>query len=139
MGMRDYAINDYGLLMPRDVIKTVASKYCNDYTEEDYEIDEWGFNEELYNAGLVEYIGEFYGEAIHIDDNGVDDYSRREDSYRGDTMFYIPVMKMSTLFNSAYKDINELIDEFKEKISEYLTEDFDYRNYIRHIVGTYYG
>lgn len=43
------------------------------------------------------------------------------------------------LFKAAYKDMNELIDEFKSDIGEYLPEDFDYRANIRHIVGTYFG
>ena len=33
----------------------------------------------------------------------------------------------------------ELTNEFKEKLGEYLPDNFDYRNHIRHISGCYYG
>lgn len=33
MSMRDYAVDDYGLIMTRDMLKTICSKYCPDYTK----------------------------------------------------------------------------------------------------------
>ena len=38
MSMRDYAVNDYGLVMTKDMLKTICSKYCPDYTEEEYDV-----------------------------------------------------------------------------------------------------
>ena len=37
MSMRDYAVNDYGLVMTRDMLKTICSKYYREYTEEEYD------------------------------------------------------------------------------------------------------
>lgn len=59
--------------------------------------------------------------------------------YDGDRIYYIQVSSYPTLFKPAYKSMDELIAEFKEKVGEYLPEDFDYRSNIRHIVGTYFG
>lgn len=138
MSMRDYAVNDYGLVLDEETIKVIASQYCEGYTEEDYDEDPWGFNDELYSAGIVEYMSDFSGETIHIDDDGIDDW-RNTDVYCSDLIYYIPVSRISTLFKAAYNNIEEMVDEFKEKIGEYFTEDFNYREYIRHIVGTYFG
>lgn len=138
MSMRDYAVNDYGLLMTREMMKMVASKVCANYTDKDYAEDEWSFNEELYDKGIVEYIGSFTGESVAIDDNGVQVWSYSE-HYNNDVIYYCPMQRISTLFKAAYEDIDEMIAEFQQRIGQYLPDDFDYREYIRNILGTYYG
>ena len=138
MSMRDYAVDDYGLLMTGETLKVVASKACNNYTDEEYENDSWSFHEELYDKGIVEYIGSFTGEAIVINDIGESMWGDSE-TYGDDVIYFVPTRKISMLFRAAYRDINEVIDEFKERVGEYLPADFDYRKYIRHISGTYFG
>ena len=138
MSMRDYAFNDYGLLMTKEMLKMVASKVIEDYTEEKYDDDPWSFNEDLYECGVVEYISEFIGEAICVRDDGTDDY-RNSKTYDSDTVYYIPVSKISTLFKAAYNNIDEMIEEFKDRVGKYLPDDFNYRPYVCHIVGTYYA
>jgi hypothetical protein len=136
--MKDYAVDDYGLLITREMLKIVASNVCDDYTDDDYEDDEFAFNEVLYDEGFVEYIGSFTGEAIAINENGENIWGDSE-SYDDDYIYYVPTTTVSTLFKVAYNNVDELIEEFKEKIGEYLPDDFDYRKYIRHISGTYFG
>ena len=138
MSMRDYAVDDYGLLMTREMLKMVASKVCDNYTEEEYEDDEFAFNEELYDDGIVEYIGSFTGESIAINDNGENIWNNSE-GYDDDIIYYVPTKNISTLFKAAYKNVDEMIAEFKCRLGEYLPDDFDYRKYIRHISGTYFG
>ena len=138
MSMRDYAVDHYGLLMTKETLKIVASQVCDEYTEEDYDEDEFRFNDELYEAGIIEYIGEFTGEAMEIDDEGKNEWNTGE-AYNWDTIYYVPISNMSTLFKAAYNNMSELVNEFKEKLCEYLPDDFDYRGNIRRIVGTYYG
>ena len=138
MSMRDYAVNDYGMLMTKEMLKMVASKVCDGYTEADYEDDPWGFNEELYDKGIVEYIGSFTGESIEINDDGINNWGVCE-YYNDDVIYYAPTKNISTLFKAAYKNIDEIVDEFRNKLGEYLPADFDYRKYIRNISGTYYG
>ena len=138
MSLRDYAVDDYGLLMTSETLKMVASKACDNYTDEEYENDTWSFHEELYDKGIVEYIGSFTGEAIVINDIGESMWGDSE-TYGDDVIYFVPTRKISMLFRAAYRDINEVIDEFKERVGEYLPADFDYRKYIRHISGTYFG
>lgn len=138
MSMRDYAVDDYGLLMTREMMETIVSKYCSDYTKQKYEDDEHGFNCDLYQAGIVDYISEFTGESMEIDDSGRTIFTQSE-TYDNDIIYYIPACNYSTLFKPAYNNMDELISEFRWKLCDYLPDDFDYRKRIRHIVGTYYG
>lgn len=137
MSMRDYAVDDYGLVLDKDTIKLIASKMYDDFIDNDEEFGDWGY--ELYDSGICEHIGEFTGEAQVINDDGYFDFSRDYESYSGDSIAYVPLAKYPTLFKRAYNNMEEIIDEFKSKLGEYLPEDFDYRSRICHICGTYYG
>lgn len=138
MSMRDYAINDYGLVMTREMLKTICSNYYREYTEEKYNDDEYSFNDALYEEGVVEYISGFTGEAMVIDDNGSDDYNSSE-AYNDDTIYYVPTQNYGTLFKAAYANMEELESEFRNKFNKYFPDDFNYRKHICHIVGTYFG
>ena len=138
MSMRDYAVNDYGLLMTEEAMQMIASKVCEDYTEEDYKDDPFGFNEVIYNEGIVEFISSFTGESIIINDNGENLWGNGE-YYNDDVIYYVPTKNISTLFKAAYNNIDEMIEEFKGKLGKYLPAEFDYRKHIRNISGTYYG
>lgn len=138
MSMRNYAVDEYGLLMTKEMMKAIASKYCNDYTEQKYENDEYGFNNDLYEVGIVDYISEFTGESFEVDDSGRTTMSKSE-TYDNDIIYYIPARNYSTLFKPAYENMDELVSEFRWNLCGYLPDDFDYRKHIRHIVGTYYG
>jgi hypothetical protein len=138
MGMRDYAVDDYGLLMTTETLKIIASQICDDYTEEDYNGDEYYYNDMLYDADLIDYISDFTGEAMEIDNNGKNEWNAGE-TYNCDRIYYVPIGRISTLFKATYNSMDELVNEFKEKLGEYLPDDFDYRGNIRRIVGTYYG
>lgn len=133
--MRDYAVDDYGLLLTEETMKIIASIVCDDF--DDMEEDEYG--DALYEEGICEYIGDFTGEAGILLDDGLNDWIRNGEMYDGDRIYYIQVSSYPTIFKAAYENMDALIAEFKEKVGEYLPEDFDYRSNIRHIVGTYFG
>ena len=135
MSMRYYAVDDYGLLLTEETMKIIASKVCDDF--EDMEEDEYG--DALYEEGICECIGDFTGEAGVLLDNGLNDWISNGEMYDGDRIYYIQVSSYPTIFKAAYKNMDKLIAEFKEKVGEYLPNDFDYRANIRHIIGTYYG
>ena len=137
MSTRAYAVNDYGLVMTRDMLKAICKKYFTEFTEKEYDEDENSFNEVLWDAGLVEYIGDFTGDATVIDDNGNDMYEDYE-SYDADTIYYVATEKFPSLFKNAYSSMDELESEFKNKLKKYFPDDFDYRKHICHIVGTYF-
>lgn len=135
MSMRDYAVDDYGLVLDEGIINDIASQIFEEYTE-NADVH-WGY--ELYEKGICEYISEFTGEAQELTDDGVYTWGGDSKDYRCDTICYVPTSKYPTLFKQAYSSMDEIIEEFKEKLGKYLTDDFDYRSNIRHICGTYYG
>ena len=135
MSMRYYAVDDYGLLLTEETMKIIASKVYDDF--DDIEEDEYG--DALYDKGICEYIGDFTGEAGVLLDNGLNDWISNGEMYDGDRIYYIQVSSYPTILKAAYKNMDKLIAEFKEKVGEYLPNDFDYRANIRHIIGTYYG
>lgn len=136
MSMRDYAVDDYGLVLDKETVKTIASKVIEDYTEEENVMGVWGY--ELYDRGICEYIGNFTGEAQELDGQGLY-FGGDSIGYYGDIIAYVQATNYPTLFRKAYNNMDELVEEFKNKIGEYLPEDFDYRSRIRHICGTYFG
>ena len=133
MSMRDYAVSDYGLLLDEETIKIIASQVLEDYTDED------DMAYELYNKGICEYISEFTGESLPIRDDGHVSWCDDGEDYRCDTVMFVPIINYPTLFEKAYENIEEIIDELKRKLGKYLPEEFDYRGKIRHISGTYFG
>ena len=135
MSMRYYAVDDYGLLLTEETMKIIASKVYDDF--DDIEEDEYG--DALYDKGICEYIGDFTGEAVILFDNGLNDWMSDGEMYDGDRIYYVQVSSYPTIFKAAYENMDALIAEFKEKVGEYLPNDFDYRANIRHIIGTYYG
>ena len=139
--MRDYGVEAYGLLLNDNDMKHLASKLCSDYSESEYDENPWDFIEEVEYRLNIEYISEFEGDAVKIRDDGVDDWcsTNNYDNYAGDTIHYLPFHHFPSLFKAAYSNIQEVIDEMKERIEPYLPADFDYRGRLRHIIGTYFG
>lgn len=139
MSMREYGVSDYGLIIDAATMKHLASMMCQDYSDNGYIDDPWGYNEEVAERVGAEYISEFSGDAVGILDDGRDGWNFGSEVYCGDPIYYIPLKNYPGLFRRAYKDINECINEVVSKVGQYLPGDFNIRNNIRHIVGTYYG
>lgn len=137
MSMRDYAVDDYGLVLDKETIKVIASKAFDDFTEDEDILSVWGY--ELYESGICEYVSEFTGESQVLTDDGAFIWGGEYECYNCEELVYIPLFKYPTLFKPAYNNMEEIVKEFKDKLGEYLAEDFDYRSRIRHICGTYYG
>ena len=135
MSMRDYAVDDYGLVLDEETVKLIASKVIDDYTENERVVDLAYY---LYEKGVCEYISEFTGEAQEIGEQGLY-FGGDSKEYNGDIIAYVQATNYPTLFRKAYNNMDEIVEEFKNKVGEYLPEDFDYRSRIRHICGTYFG
>lgn len=138
MSMRDYAVDDYGLVLNTNHLQCLASRVLDDYSEEEWENGRLGIVQELVETLDIECISEFRGEAFVITNVGESDWSNT-DIYNGDSIYYISISVYPSLFKQAYSDMDELTLEFKKKIGKYLPDNFDYRSNIRHIVGTYFG
>lgn len=127
MSMRDYAVNDYGVVFTEEMLKEICK--CKDVNTDVYDLAE--------KIGL-EFVSEFTGEATRIYTNGEFDY-KTSVIYNDDVLYYLPLYKSGTLFKPAYKCIEEVVEEVTERIGAHLPDDFDYNSNIRSIVGTYYG
>lgn len=142
MSMRDYAFDDYGFLLTEETLKILASKIAiakgEEYSDELYENDPELYNDLVTDELDIEYNSEFTGEATLIKENGDEDW---DDSvaFNNDILRYVRVDKYPNLFRAAYSSIDDVVEEFKAKLGEFLPDDFDYRANFRHIVGTYYG
>ena len=141
MSMREWSVQDYGLLLTLDTMKILAKRHCEGFTEEEFNDDEFAFYEEIEDVfgGNIEYISEFTGEAKYIEDSGADEWGSQTEYFNSDYIYYIPINRAVTLFKATYKDMEDMIADFKDRVGEYMPEDFDYRANIRHIVGTYFG
>lgn len=141
MGMMDYGVDDYGLVLNTNHLKLLAYQLCEDYSEKEWEEDassRYVYAEKVSGKLNIEYISEFTGEALYINDDGNDRWINT-DAYSCDTIYFIPIRYYPNLFKSYYTCIEDIVFELKEKIGKYLPATFDYRNNIRHIIGTYYG
>lgn len=136
MSMKYCSVTDYGLVLDDNTIKVIASKVFSDYDENESAYD---LGYDLYENGICEYISEFTGDTATLDDNGGIYWGSEYKEYNADYVFYVPLSYYPTLFKNPYNNMDEIVDEMKLKVGEYLPDDFDYRNNIRHICGTYYG
>ena len=141
MSMKEWAVYDYGLLLTADTMKALAKKHCTDFTEEAFADDEFIFYEEIEEifGGDIEYIGQFTGEAKYVADDGTCEWGCDSVYYNDDILYYVPINRRLSLFESAYDNMNSMITSFKERVGKYMPDDFDYRANMRYIVGTYWG
>ena len=124
MSMRDYGVQDYGLVLDKNTLKLIAEKlYADEYKDYDnpkaaFEAD---FAEDPYDfiCGMEDKLGfcsygEFTGEACRLSEKGeatwIDDVS-----YSCSNIYYVPLSKNPTLFSAAYTSFQEIINEVKEK------------------------
>lgn len=133
MSMRDYSVHDFGYVFTDEMIDQLIDKLKpNDIKSGDtYEMAEY--------MGL-EYIGEFTGEALHLDEKGDDVYNNDTLTYSDESIFYFPISTYSSLFQAAYQSPEELARSMKYSYGKWLPDDFDeiYKG-VRHIIGTYFG
>lgn len=139
MSMREYAVNEYGLLLDEKTMKTLAKKICEDYTDENYDEDPYGFNEDIEaKFGNIDYISNFTGQAFKLTDDGDDDYHSETSYFNDDAVYILAADNSPSLFKAAYANMDEMIAEFRSQLDSYLP-NFAYRSHIKHFVGTYYG
>ena len=97
MSMKDYAIEDYGLVLDEHAINDIASQIFEDYTE-NTDIY-WGY--ELYEQGICEYIGEFTGSTQTLKDDGTDDWNRDIKDYNADGISSVEVIQRLSTYSSV--------------------------------------
>ena len=125
----------YALLIDNETLETIAKHFPNE-TFEDY--DEMAAF--LAEEGIVDYISEFTGQAFPLDKSGAIWYSDYyAEQYGCSPMVYFPLRRQPSLFYAAYYSMETIIAELKSHVGYYLPADYDYRQHLRFIVGSYYG
>ena len=139
MGMRNSAVEDFGLVIDEEVGKYMLDKLSKETGREfDEDDDDVGYM--LYEEGICEYIPEFTGEVFELNNEGNPMFSSdKTEYYQYDSVFYVPLMKRPSLFKQAYVNMEDIIRELKGRVGKYLPEGFDYRGNLRNISGVYYG
>ena len=132
MRMREYAYEDYGLVLDKPTMEHIFVKRFNEPIGD----EDAGYA--LYDAEVCTCACQFTGEAFNIEDNGNDSWYDTI-AYASDEIYYVPFNKYPSLFKASYKDINDIVEEFKEKLGEYMPENYNYRANIKHIIGTVWG
>ena len=141
MSMREYAVHDYGLLLTPETMKKLAEKHCHDFNEQAYADEEWSFCERVEEIfdGNIDCIGQFTGEAFLLEDDGTVHWGCNSVGYYDDAVYYVPINCAVSLFKAAYENMEEMINDFKDRVGKYMPDDFNYRDNICQIVGTYWG
>ena len=118
MGMRTYAVSDYGLYVTAADFEKYAEAHDTDAFD------------------LLTEVGNYYGDAeaecflILEEDESFD---------CNDSFSILSLSKFPTLFEQAYENKDAALKELKENYGEYLPDDFDYEGKFVRIAGTVYG
>ena len=164
MSMNTYPVNEpCGFLITPDVAAMIMLKKAKDAGELEPYVEEFldGFSifeavrtELLSPSVLEEYsdpqlvfdeFSEKFGMNVLPEFEGTvktlfEDEADRTiyETYGDEHVFYIPVAHQPEFFKAVYKDPQEIYDEFKELLKDYLPEEFSYWANIVTIDGTYY-
>ena len=139
MAMVENQIDLYGILVPEEVMKRLAEKLCDGYSEEAYAEDSFDFDEEVaaQSEGGIIRIGDFSGYASLISPEK--ELAGLRQVYEDESFYHIPLQKAPSLFKAAYSSMEEVIAEVKESAKDLLPEDFDYTHNLCHFVGSTFG
>lgn len=142
MSMRSYAAEDYGFYidgeLANEIIKKVSEKEATDL----YDINDL-YNHLSEDKGIpVDFWSSCEGELFEIKENML--YEESDFSFGYDDAFLIISLKyFPTLFSKpSYKGIEDIIEEIKEHIGQYLPDNFsdeDIKKRIVHFVGITVG
>lgn len=138
MSMKEYGTFGRGLVIPDNLIEYVAT-HSENWDQEVYENDFSTFFEENRMLGGKQVLSftECSGDFFDIDDLHYivfDEYEINEESF-----YIIEMDKYPSLFAQAYKDLDEIVEEFKSAVGKYFPDDFDYQKYLVSYHGTYWG
>ncbi len=138
MSTHYYGVDDYGLVLDANALNLIAAKLFDDYTDEAWDEDKYEFIESVAEKLDLGYASNFTGELYRIRDDGYTEWGY-EEPYEDDCVYYVPLSNYPTLFNTSYKNMDEIVEEMKQKVGQYLPDTFPYSQQIRHIVGSCYG
>lgn len=135
MSMRDYGVDDYGIVL--------NGLGCNTGKHPDFDED---WLEEMQDDETIEAQSSFTGETAPLSDRGYPEWGEPE-YFTDETLYYISTLKSPTLFKRAYRDMKELVDELVMSYRKARKNDDrlpkltrkEIRERIRYITGSYNG
>lgn len=138
MSMGNNGFSEYAFVFTENTVKTIAKKILSDYSDEKYQKDKFFYADYVREELDLNYEAEFSGDAYSLNEDGKPDFFK-EKSYNCELLLYLPLKRGVSLFQATYKNIEEIVNEIKGEIGNYLPEDFNYKQNIVFICGTYYG
>lgn len=135
MSMRDYGVDDYGIVL--NGLGAKRGKHP-DFDE--------NWLEEMYENETISCQSNCTAEAAPLSDQGHPDWNH-VDYFNCESIYYIALKKCPTLFKRAYKDMKEIIDELVASYKAARKEDNrlpkltrkEIRGMLRYISGSYNG
>lgn len=129
MSMRECCVDDYGMVLTKEIVDAIVRNYNEKHKDEEpvtaYELNDV-FDNFMFNSdpdGVVL-------QAIEQNENDSD--WGTENSF--DEFFYIPLNKYPSLFKTAYRNIQECVDEIlSSEIAEYFPNGINIADYLFHI------
>ncbi len=138
MSMQETGISEYAFLFTDETLRLIAKKLFSDYTDEKYNKAMGLYVYDIKEKLSLNYEGEFTGSTYPLKEDGCPDFFS-EDNYSSNILLYLPLEKEISLFKTSYKNMEEVVSEIRNKIGDYLPDDYNYRKNICLICGTYYG
>lgn len=93
---------------------------------------------EQRNVEDVVHCSEFDGTAVPASGDGFGDEKSSEIGFEDDFAVFLFPQCESSLFKAAYGNKDELLQEYKSRMSGLLEDDFPYTRYVMDVSGTYF-
>lgn len=93
---------------------------------------------EAANMEDVVHCSEFDGEANPSTGDGFGDEKSAPIRFDDDYLVYLAPMASSSLFKPAYASKDELLDEYRRRLGDWLPADFPYARFVMDVSGTYF-
>lgn len=135
--MQNNGFSEYAFVVTDEIAKAISKKLFNS-SDEEFEKNKSIYIDRLKEELELNYETEFTGDAYSLNEDGKPDFFK-ENSYNCELLLYLPLKKPISLFEATYNGFDEIVEEIKGEIGDYLPKDFDYRQNIFFICGTYYG
>lgn len=142
MSMETTVFHSYGLLFSEESVSIILSHMLPIWEKDKPELYQ-RFSIENPYMEFCEYLNAHYEVNIY----GNVEYLRcyrlcnQEDYYcnTGDFFYLLDLNKFPSMFDTAYSDFNETIQEVKTRIGEILPPDFPFEEYLLEILGETWG
>lgn len=142
MSTQNWGFSFYGLVFDEDELKGMCEKAFNDFNEHEFDDDPMGYAYRLWEErGIIDVESEFSGDSSSLlfSDESDQMYEMFSKAYYSEPLYYFMLRKQPNLFRAAYSSMDDVVDELKESLGKYLPENYDYKNKICHVSGSYYG